>query len=537
MRDSLLSPFSPEDPETLGERARTFFSLHRKLRVLEEHLSCRVEGVPTVVQEQFLRFQDFMDRFERFMFPWLRYPVSKLYSRFQRTPKARGIVITAGNGQVRLAMVAIQSIRGTGCDLPIEVYHVGPTDLSGPNRGRLESLGNGYDIIVRDLLQELGGKEFHDGGSWAAKPFAALVSTFSEVLLQDSDVTWVRSPQSAFDDPVYRKMGTLFYYDRRALEPIVKKATRDTALKLLPESYRNGILPTYLLHNSIAGNTSQHNTESGVVLVDKSRLEHYYGLLGVCKLNSKREREYFYRFFWGDKETFWLGWEMVGSGGLYGFSQWPAGQLGILVRGDQDQQKAVSYGIYEPIKIKHPPPPDKPIPDKRVLRLCSLQLAHVDASGKRLLWYNGGVVRNKFLAESTVMTPTHWALEAVNSRWTIESDNIACLHMSTSSGLTVDDNGSAKEISGGDFSGLENEGDALPVPIRGEELATFERIGKWWDEAGRRLKMVQLKPEKQVKHRHKADEYFPEDLLKYRSKSGRLVIPSSDVEVMNNKKR
>ncbi|KXS18645.1 glycosyltransferase family 71 protein [Gonapodya prolifera JEL478] len=524
LQASLLAPFSADDAVTLGERSRTFFSLHRKLRVLDQHLSSRVDSTPVSVREQFDRFQDFMGRFERLLFPWLRSPIAKLYSQLQRTPKTRGIVITAGNAQVRLTMVAIQSIRGTGCDLPIEIYHVGPTDLSMANRGRLQSLGNGYDLVVRDLLQDLGGNEFHDGGSWAAKPFAALLSSFSEVLLQDSDVTWVGSPFMAFDDPVYRKTGTLFYYDRRALEPIVKTPTRETALKLLPAHYRDGTLPTYLIQNAIVGNTSQHNMESGVVLIDKSRLEHLYGLLGVCKLNSRRERDFFYRFFWGDKETFWLGWEMAGSGGLYGFSQWPAGQLGILVRGDQDQTEAVSSGVYQTV-ITEPPA------DPRILRLCSLQLAHVDGTGKRLLWYNGGVVRNKFRADSTPMSPTHWALEAINSRWTIDKENIACLHMSPQSGLTVGDEGNPVESEIFDLSGLEDEGDALPVAIEWDEKVVFDSVEEWWRESGRRLKMAKLR-EKVSKHRHNGDEAFPEELSQFRAKdSKRLAIPKDAVIV------
>lgn len=112
----------------------------------------------------------------------------------------------------------------------------------------------------------------------------------------------------------------------------------------------------------------------------------------------------------GDKETFWLGFELVGDLD-YVFHQGDAGIIGQLEapnpafmpyakRNEQlpllagtegenltDDGNATESGSdTEDLPVNLGPPP----------RICSPQLLHLDLEGKPL-WFNGGLVRNKFL--------------------------------------------------------------------------------------------------------------------------------------------
>lgn len=104
---------------------------------------------------------------------------------------------------------------------------------------------------------------------------------------------------------------------------------------------------------------SAHEQESGVVLINKT--SRFLGLLATCKMNGKWERDLVsYRLFHGDKETYWIGFEMVQE--PYAFIKNYGGVIGEL-RTDNNQS------------------------------VCGAQL-HEDHRG-RPLWWNGGLYRNK----------------------------------------------------------------------------------------------------------------------------------------------
>lgn len=104
---------------------------------------------------------------------------------------------------------------------------------------------------------------------------------------------------------------------------------------------------------------TSHEQESGVVLINKKT--RFLGLMGTCKMNGKWERDLVsYKLFHGDKETFWIGFEMVQE--PYVFMRNYGGAIGEL---RPDNEKSV----------------------------CGAQL-HQDYRG-RPLWWNGGLYRNK----------------------------------------------------------------------------------------------------------------------------------------------
>ncbi|KAJ3335045.1 hypothetical protein HDU93_006603 [Gonapodya sp. JEL0774] len=336
-------------------------------------------------------------------------------------------------------MVNIRSIRASGCSLPIEIAYAGSIDITPSFHAVLQAFGVEYDVTLRDLSQSMdivsefsnGAAHLPVGASWAMKPFAALLSGFTEVMVQDSDLVWFGNPDDVFREPTYEKSGTVFYYDRRTVT-IPSNETVMFARSVLPSDFRRQ-LPAHLLTNQVLTGLSAHYQESGVVVIDKSRPHNLAGLIATCKLNSKVERFVVYERVYGDKETFWMGWEMAGSSGMYGFSRWPAAHIGILVRGDQDSSKAIAEGLFvtDPNRADHHPH----------LRICSAQLAHLDPSGKRLLWLNGGPLRSKRGSGiPRLFEPTHWGMERY-SKWDLGGDNQACLWLKRGTSMTVDDDG------------------------------------------------------------------------------------------------
>ncbi|KXS15448.1 glycosyltransferase family 71 protein [Gonapodya prolifera JEL478] len=512
-QESLLSTIPIEDFSTLGERIRTWVQLDTRLSALDEWRYDRFTAEKTLERSRWDDAADSpespqtynhpstptlttLDRFRRFvhlleysLFPFVRptFPsASNLYSSFARAPRSRGIVMTAGNGQVRMALVGIMSIRAAGCQLPIEVLYAGDDDLKPESRARFQSMGDGYSVTVRDAKQ-LFDDEIAKVRGWAIKPFAIMFASFAEVVFQDSDVVWFGSPEEVFEDPVYKKTGTLFYFDRRTLFGIGEE-TFQFSLSLLPAHLRDPV-PSYLTaQNAFLGRKSAHQQESGVVAVDKTRAHNFYGLLTTCKMNCEEERDkVVYKRVYGDKETFWMGWEMAGQTGLYGWSPHSAAQIGYVVRGDQNAEEVVRHNNFA-IEEKNA--------DRRSdTRICSLQLAHLDASGTKPLWFNGGPLRDKFLGQTSPVTrPTHWAVER-GSKWDLYGDNIACLYLREDAAIEVRDDGIVVDKPSKEEDGKEDKpfkskdeggvGGSVPHRLSPREMKVFDRLKEWWEEAGR----------------------------------------------------
>lgn len=168
--------------------------------------------------------------------------------------------------------------------------------------------------------------------------------------------TWLyfhipKTPEALFDDPGYKATGCLFFYDRTIL-PGWRKGpewirTNLPFMSNIPQASR-----------SFRGTTA-HEQESGVVVINKAR--RLPALLSVCKMNSFWERDLsVYQTFYGDKETFYIGFELVQE--PYAFIRNYGGVIGEL-KPDDDQS------------------------------ICGAQM-HLDYQG-RPLWWNSGLVKNK----------------------------------------------------------------------------------------------------------------------------------------------
>ncbi|ORZ08540.1 mannosyltransferase putative-domain-containing protein [Lobosporangium transversale] len=292
---------------------------------------------------------DFFLKLEKRLYPWVQYGRVSSFS-LHRTYKGRGIVYCAGNGQFEFVVTSIQAIRSRlKSTLPIQVFYIGDGDLSEERRKYLREMTS--DIEVLDVTQFLDNDYMQLAG-WSIKPFAMLASSFEEVMFVDADAYFLQDPAVLYNDPGYQATGALFFYDR-TLFPDWRDGP-NFIKSMLP------IMSSFPPKSRMLNLLSAHEQESGVVLINKRK--RFTGLLAICKMNGKWERDlYTYRVFHGDKaESFWIGMEMVQE--PYTFMRTYGSAIGEL----------------------------RPDNDKSV---CGAQL-HLDHLG-RPLWWNGGLYRNK----------------------------------------------------------------------------------------------------------------------------------------------
>ena len=188
-----------------------------------------------------------------------------------------------------------------------------------------------------------------------------LASSFENAMLIDSDVVFIQNPEKLFGSHLFKNEGALFFHDRTLYShgDMTKKWFKD----LLPtqSEYSKGFRvfhdksAQYVLLSNIVS-----EQESGVVVVNKKT--NFVGLLASCTLNVGNIRDLTYEFVFGDKETFWLGFETVGES--YKFNGFMPGTLGTPKMKDR----------------KH--------------ELCGRQILHLDEQ-QVPMWINGGIAERK----------------------------------------------------------------------------------------------------------------------------------------------
>lgn len=346
-----------------------------------------------------------LQRLEQVTFPWIlnHYNSSyDLYRSYSRSKEGgRGIIMCVGDHHTRYARPALKALREVvKSKLPVEIYYNGQYDLSAENRAWFEQFENVKTIDITTVLDnnllQLSG--------WAVKPFALLASRFSEAILMDSDAYFLDDPAVMFEDDGYKEVGTVYFYDRTLFPGYGGDE----------KAWLESFLPSMSNHPSKTrwfNRKGSHEMESGVVVFDKRR--HLLGLLAICKMNDRHEREQVtYVKSWGDKETFWIGLEMIQE--QYSFVRYRGGVIGnvgdaIPYKEILPQEEIERYNQGDaPLTATNPIDPKTKIQTHRKTanmdRVCGNQL-HFDQRGQPL-WWNSGVVRDKFTAGSPYLKYT-----------------------------------------------------------------------------------------------------------------------------------
>lgn len=250
------------------------------------------------------------------------------------------------------------------------------------------------------------------------------MSSFREAIFIDADSFFFVDPATLFNDEAYRKTGALFFKDRN-LSPENKRAWIKS---ILPSP-----ISANIKKNRMWTGESGHMQESGVIVVDKYR--HFIPLLLTTKLNgpdrdgnAEAGKRGVYEMMYGDKETFWLSWEMAGDLD-YSFHDGVAGTMGKLTTvppTDSDKKDE-----------EEPTPVDGPM-------ICSPQLIHFDRSGKPI-WFNGWISESKDdlyqLQEFDSYLEEHKEVgrKPSKDKWQIHSGNVVCLEAPEAKKFTDED--------------------------------------------------------------------------------------------------
>ncbi|KAF9923341.1 hypothetical protein FBU30_006611 [Linnemannia zychae] len=411
----------PDHFLTLTKRFRIYRSLWKYLQSYYDssELEHRQNEFFSAPPKEVAPAVDFLKRLEQTTFPWIQRDHRssfELYSKFKTG--GRGIVMCVGNHHAKYAMTAIKALREVvKTKLPIEIFYTGPIDLTVENRAWFESI-EGVKCI--DVVSRVNNEMIIIQG-WSAKPFALLVSSFSEAILMDSDVYYMVDPATMFDDFGYKETGTLYFYDR-TLFPGAGGDKKEWMESFLPTMSNH---PAKTRWFRLKGD---HEMESGVVVFNKK--QHFLGLLAICKLNDLHERDQVtYRRTWGDKESFWIALEMIQE--RYSFIRYGGGVIGnvgdaipfkqLLPKDEIDRynqgEDLVETNPYDPNtgEFTHRDKPNRNM-------VCGNML-HFDYTGKPL-WWNSGVVRNKFVKGSPYIKYAAY-MHDEDGNWDFET---TCLH-------------------------------------------------------------------------------------------------------------
>src|SRR5665213_178283 len=195
--------------------------------------------------------------------------------------RGRGVVVPGGGRYFACAWVCLNRLRDLGCKLPIELWHLGPGEMTDRMRKSIESL----DVKCVDAFEVRKAHPVRLLKGWEIKPFALLHSRFREVLLLDADNVPVVDPTFLFDTPEYRRHGAIFWPDFSRFA-----ATREI-WSLTGVEYRD-----------------EPEFESGQIVMDKRRRWESLNLAMWMNEHS----DFWYQYIHGDKDTFHLAWRKLG---------------------------------------------------------------------------------------------------------------------------------------------------------------------------------------------------------------------------------
>lgn len=398
-------PLTPPHKENFGE-------LGRRTRLLKELLILADHSTAAARKES---LKADANRIANLLYPFLARPGTPSRSsltdlRDSFIPGSSGIVIPVGNHNVRYAAHLIRSLRNVlKSTLPIQIVYAGDDDLSAANRDFLAGLPSDSFRTVRSITKSTpndGTLEFIDiltifddsalklkTGGWAIKPFAALGSTFEKVILLDADAVFVQKPEVLFEHPAFQRSGAFLFRDRL----LWQHAFQDRHTWWKTQIKR----PSATLDSSLVWTQDYaEEGDSGVVVVDKSRTDAgiLVGLLHICWQNSYAVREEVtYKITYGDKESWWLGFELSGS--TYEMEA----HYGAIIGWEE------SVGGSDAMKV------------------CSFTIAHFDDESG-LIWYNGGLLKNKQIPEMKheYAVPDKWMVDAVWEKGALKTE-MSCM--------------------------------------------------------------------------------------------------------------
>ena len=334
------------------------------------------------------------------LFPFLRNPSRRSnhnpLRQLRQTyiPGSKAIVIPTGKKTFRYACHLIVNLRNVlNSKLPIQIVYADNADLPLEYQDFATSLGSDIETLgVTRVLDDETLQLAQDG--WAIKPFALLVSKFEQVMVLDADAVLLQPPEVIFNGHTgYQHSGTLLFHDRLLWQGAFKDRHAWWEKELKHH------IPSTALNKSLVFNEGYaEECDSGMVIMDKSRLPTLLGLLHICWQNSfKVRKDWTYRMGYGDKESWWFGLELSGTN--YTFESHYGAVLGHVRSKDESETE-----------------------------VCGFTIAHTDEQNK-LLWYNGSLLKNKAVNDTIFDVPKVWMVDGIWEKGATKPD-MSCMRAS-----------------------------------------------------------------------------------------------------------
>jgi alpha 1,2-mannosyltransferase len=196
----------------------------------------------------------------------------------------RGIVTCGSLRFTPLLWLLVRGLRFHGCSLPIELWHL-PGEVDDALQRLLEPQG----VAFRAAPDPVGRSTSHPRAVHALKPYAIAYSRFREVLFLDADNCAFRDPTLLFESREFRRHRAIFWPDWGPMTQHLggPQLRRDFGLR----------------------DDAQVEFESGQMVLDKC--DRWPALAATLHLNE--HSDYYYRFLFGDKETFRLAFDLLAS--------------------------------------------------------------------------------------------------------------------------------------------------------------------------------------------------------------------------------
>lgn len=354
----------------MGHRLRLLGSWLDSVKQLEK------SNAPAVQTETIWRYSE---RLASGLLPFIvrsEYPRPLHRAIYDHNSGTRGIVITVGKRDFRFACHLIANIREIlQSKLPIQIAYAGSEDLPHDYQQLIKKSFSNVELL--DVLSKVNDSTLLlNTGKYAIKPFAVLASQFEQVILLDADTAFVQDPATMFSNPGYETTGAYLFHDRSIW------AGHDRFHEdWWQEQFREiGHLSANIVKSRAMVERFSEHGESGVVVFDKRQLHVMMSLFHICWQNTFNVRaNHTYEHAFGDKESWWFGFEALGA--PYVMEKTYAVALGHACPQYTDQR-----------------------------RVCTNIIAHVDHRDQ-LLWWNGGLLKNKHVDQRMFDVPTKWMVE------------------------------------------------------------------------------------------------------------------------------
>lgn len=309
----------------------------------------------------------------------------------------RGIILSADSSRFVYTCHFLAMLRNYHkSTLPVEIFYLGDLDLPKSMRDHLVAQ---YNVTTIDLAKDpLYNDDFAKLGGYAIKPFALLATSFSEVLLSDADTVLLSAPEVFFDQKGYREHGTLFFQDR--LVDHFSESGHNFLVQQM--GYRQ--VSEKLSQTPFWKKKLKHLQESGIVVMDRSRPEVFAASLFTAWQNLQLMRETVLdRHFWGDKESFWMAFELADFS--YYMVNKSCGAIGQehVEYADPKQGFCTEHPLHF-FDSQHGEGLPDPAGNNRTL-------------GKPA-WFNGSLRLNKYNGDKKLLDPTDDTIFVMNGTWT-----------------------------------------------------------------------------------------------------------------------